>query len=320
MKEPNPKLIGMFVTGGVTLIVTALILFSSNDLFAQKRFFVAYFQQSVQGLNIGAAVRFRGIPIGKVTHIDGIYDPDTGNMIPRLTLEVRPETLVNAVLEEDEYNLFQLLLKNGMRASLKAESLLTGHLYVSLDFHPDKPVRFLGTGDEDYPEMPTIDSGLDAALAKLSHLPIEELITRAAAAMAATEDLLRDPNIRAALDSLALLLQHTDETVVDVNALVQNNLGNTLTEIDQTLISARASISTLTERVADGSLKQADAMMHELEQSLILLQVRMSRDDPLNHELLAVLRQIAAAAKSISALTDYLEEHPEALLKGKNAQ
>ena len=103
MKEANPKLIGVFVIGGLALFVAALVFLSSRDLFTPKSIFVAYFQQSVNGLNVGAPIRFRGIPVGEVLQIDGVYDPDTGNIIPRLTLEFHPETLENAGVAEGEY-------------------------------------------------------------------------------------------------------------------------------------------------------------------------------------------------------------------------
>jgi len=318
VKEANAKLIGVFVIGGVLLLVGALVLFSSQDLFTPKRQFVAYFQQSVNGLNVGAPVRFRGIPIGKVISIDGIYDPETGNMTPRLVLEVRPEKMANVVLEKGEYTIFASLVENGMRASLKSASLLTGQLYVALDFHPGTPVRQLGTGDEEFPEMPTIDSGFDEALAKLSDLPLEEVLARAAGAFAAAEKVLRDPNIGRSLESLVTLLDNSDETMINVRGFVDTRLTNTFAEADKTLASARASLTLLTERVTGDSLQQVDRAMYELEQALKVVQQRLGREDPLNNELLGALREIAAAARSASALADFLEEHPEALLKGKN--
>ncbi len=168
MKESNPKLIGAFVIGGVMLAVLAVVLFSSQELFTKKRLFVAYFQQSVTGLNVGALVKFRGIPCGEVLEIEGIYDPTDGNILPRITLEFRPETFVNAYVEEGEYTLLPLLLKHGLRASLKSQSLLTGQLYIALDYYPDTLERRLGNSDDQYPELPTLDSHFDAALTALS--------------------------------------------------------------------------------------------------------------------------------------------------------
>ena len=320
MKKANPKLIGAFVIGGLALVVTALVLFSSQDLFTPKRFFVAYFQQSVNGLNVGAPIRFRGIPVGEVLHIDGVYDPDTGNMIPRLTLEFHPETMENAQVEKDEYTLLPALLASGMRATLKSASLLTGQLYVSLDFHPGTPVRYLGSGIDDYPELPTIDSGLDQVIAKLTELPLEELFASLNGALAAAQDLLRSPHIEESLAELPMLLTDVDLTVVDLRHLINRDVVPVAREATQTLITARNALQSLSTTITEESLVQVSSTLTEFEQTLQLLQERLDANEPLMHELTAALREIGDAAQSVRDLADALEEHPESLLRGKSSQ
>ncbi len=317
MKDANPKLIGVFVIGGIILLVAALVLFSSQDLFTPKRQFVAYFQQSVNGLNIGAAVRFRGIPVGKVTQINGVYDPKTGNMLPRLTIEFLPETLENAIVEEGEYTLFPLLLKNGMRASLKSTSLLTGQLYVSLDFYPDAPIRTLGGETDEYPEMPTIESGLDEFINKLSDLPLEDVLVRAAGALAAAEDLLRNPEIDKALLALAPLLTDADTTFLDLRQYLNHDLKAVTDEVRQTLSTTQNSVATLTKVLTDETLVRVNNTLGEFESLLQVVQQRLGLDDPLSHELLTTLRELGRAAQSVRNLADHIEEHPESLLRGK---
>lgn len=320
MNEANPKVIGAFVIGGVSLVVAALLLFSSQDFFTPKRVFVAYFQQSVNGLNVGAPVRFRGIPIGEVLEITGVFNPETGNMIPRLLLEIRPETMENAVVEEGEYTLFPLLVKNGMRASLRSSSFLTGQLYVALDFHPGTRVRHLGSDDEQYPEMPTIDSGFSEALEKLSDLPIEEVLARVSSTLTAAEELLRDPNFKQALAALPTLLADADSALVELNRFVHHDLVAVVNEASQTLTTTRGSLKMLTTTLTDESLVQVNSTLIEFEKTLRLAQKRLSKNDPLTFELLGALREVGDAARSIRDLTDYLDEHPESLIRGKSPQ
>lgn len=320
MKEANPRLIGVFVIGGAFLIVFALVLFSSQDLFTPKRTFVAYFQQSVTGLNVGAPVRFRGIPVGEVIHINGVYDPQTGNMIPRVILEFRPETLENAIVEEGEYTLFPLLLENGLRASLKSASLLTGQLYVAMDFHPGTPVRTLGSGDDAYPEMPTIDSGFGEALEKLSDLPIEEVLGRAGGALAAAEELLRNPHIADALAALPSLLSNADTTMGDVRQFVKQDLAAVAQDAGLTLAAARDTVDALKAELSGTTLVQVSTTLAEIDKTMQLVQQRIRQDDPLMHELLDAMREVNRAARSIRDLADSLEEHPESLLRGRSSQ
>ena len=320
MKKANPKLIGAFVIGGLALVVTALVLFSSQDLFTPKRFFVAYFQQSVNGLNVGAPIRFRGIPVGEVLRIDGVYDPETGNMIPRLTLEFHPETMENAYVEKGEYTLLPALLASGMRASLKSASLLTGQLYVSLDFHPGTPARYLGSGIDDYPELPTLDSGLDQVIAKLTELPIEELIAHLSSALAAAEDLLRHPGLDESLAVLPTLLTDADMTLVDLRHFMNRDLVAVAGEARQTLVAARSALQLLSTTITEESLVQVNSTLTEFEETLQLLQERLDANEPLIHELTAALREIGGAARSVRDLADALEEHPESLVRGKRPQ
>ncbi len=317
MKEANPKLIGVFVIGGIVLLISALVLFSSQDLFTPKRFFVAYFHQSVNGLNVGAQMRFRGIPVGEVLDIDGVYDPETGNMIPRLTLEFHPETMENAVVEKGEYTLLPFLLANGMRAKLKSASLLTGQLYVALDFYPGTPERYLGSGNDAYPELPTIDSGLDQAIAKLSGLPIEELFVRLNGALSAAEDFLRNPHIDESLAVLPTLFSDADSALVVLREYVNRDLTEATTNASQTLRVARSSLQTLTQTINDESLVQIGSTLTELENTLRLVQAHMDANEPLMYELLSALHEIGSAARSVRDLADVLEEHPESLVRGK---
>jgi paraquat-inducible protein B len=317
MKEANPKLIGVFVIGGIALLVGALVLFSSQDMFTSKRIFVAYFQQSVNGLNVGAPVRFRGIPIGEVLEIDGVYNPETGDMTPRLTLEFHPENMENAIVEEGEYTLLPLLLKHGMRASLKSASLLTGQLYVALDFHRNVPERYLGSGDEAYPELPTIDSGFDEALAKLSELPIEEVILRVGGAFEAAEELLRNPHIDEILAALPALVTDADKTVIDLSNFINRDLADATLEASGTLAEARTSLQSLTQAINEQTLVQVDSTLKELEGTLQLVHKRLEENDPLMYELLTALHEIGSAARSIRNLADAIEEHPESLVRGK---
>lgn len=320
MKKANPKLIGAFVIGGLALVVAALVLFSSQDLFTPKRFFVAYFNQSVNGLNVGAPVRFRGIPIGEVLQIDGIYDPETGNMIPRLTLEFHPETMKNASVAEGEYTLLPFLLERGIRASLKSASLLTGQLYVALDFHPGTPERYLGSGTDEYPELPTIASGLDQVIAKLSELPLEELFARLNGALEAAQDLLRNSKLEESLTVLPTLLTDADLTVVDLRNFINRDVADVAGEASQTLVAARSALQSLSTTITEESLVQVSSTLSEFEETLQVLQERLDANEPLMHEFTAALREIGNAARSVRDLADALEEHPESLIRGKNTQ
>ena len=305
MKQANPRLIGAFVLGGIALAVAALVLLSSQDLFAKKRRFVMYYQQSVKGLRLGAPVQLRGVPIGQVIAIDGIYEPERATITPRVTIEVKPETLLNVELPDDpsQYPVLPALESHGLRASLRSQSLLTGQLYVSLDFFPDKPVRKLGGEVDTYPEMPTIDSGLDQTLAMLEDLPIEEALLQATETLAAAETLI---------ESLA------DQTLAKLQSL----------PIEEALVQATETLAAVERLIEDPMVAEAirdfgvvaedtDKLVIEVQAAAARLSKTLADDGALNQELLTVLREISSAARSVRKLADELERSPESLLRGK---
>lgn len=324
MKEAHPKFIAVFVIGGIFLLIGAAGLFSSRDLFTPKRLFVAYFQQSVNGLNVGSIVRFRGIPVGEVIDISGIYHPSDGSMIPRILIEFRPETLENAVVKEGEYTLFPLLLKKGLRATLESSSILTGQLHVAMGFHPDKPKRYLGNRRDKYPEIPTFESGLYLEIAKLTSLPLKDAIISVVSAFDSLNEVLSNSDIPTAIGSFNTLMVDLNSTVLDIREFVKDDLSSGVDEFKSTLTSVRGSVKTVTQDLAsvtdkltNESLVSFERAMDELHATLIVAKSRLSDRDPLNLELQATLREIKKAAHSASALAEYLEEHPEALLQGK---
>ena len=311
MKQPNPRLIGAFVLGAVLLSVAALVYLSSQDLFAKRRRFVTYFQQSVKGLKLGAPVQFRGIPIGEVIGIEGVYDSEVGSVTPRLLLEVKPETLVNVQLPDDEseYPVLPSLISQGLRATLRSQSLLTGQLYVSLDFHPEKAVRRLTRGDDPYPELPSIDTGLDQTLAKLEDLPIEEVLICASKALASADALLSNPDLERTIGALPALVSNVDGLAVAASGAVVD-LEEQLSE--QTLVSAEEALEQAEQTMASGG-----AALEQAQRTLAVFERRASQDDALTLELLTTLRDVSAAARSIRGLAEELERHPESIVRGK---
>ena len=88
MKQASVKSIGAFVIIAALLLAAAIFYFGSQDFFKQERRFVAYFDSSVNGLNIGAPVKFRGIEVGQVESIEGVYDPKKMSLTPRVILVI----------------------------------------------------------------------------------------------------------------------------------------------------------------------------------------------------------------------------------------
>src|SRR5882672_2842173 len=159
----SPTTIGAFVVGAIVLVVAGALLFGGGKFFTEKLPYVLFFESSVEGLNVGAPVIFRGVQVGQVTAISAIADPQTFDVRIRVQIE-----LVRGVIKvgeedqrfKDQRKGVEGLIQKGARASLRMQSFVTGLLYVALDFHPDTPIRLLGL-DPTVPELPTIPSDMD---------------------------------------------------------------------------------------------------------------------------------------------------------------
>jgi phospholipid/cholesterol/gamma-HCH transport system substrate-binding protein len=159
MSKANPAVIGGFVIGAIALVVLGLLAFGGTNWFAKRNEYVAYFPGSVKGLQVGAPVDFRGVSIGRVTDIKVLFNPDQVSARIPVVMEFDP-TQIEVVGREPIMagpEGAKRLIDGGFRAQLQSQSLLTGLLFVNLDFLPKSPVRLVG-GEQPYPEIPTIPS------------------------------------------------------------------------------------------------------------------------------------------------------------------
>jgi paraquat-inducible protein B len=236
MKRANPAVIGGFAVGAIALIVIGLLAFGGAGWFVQRNTYIAYFPGSVKGLQVGAPVDFRGVKIGQVTEIRVLFNPqDVSARIP-VIMELDPTQIDVAghdqtVAESAEP---ERLIEAGLRAQLQSQSLLTGLLFVNLDFYPHASARLLG-GDEPYPEIPTIPSGF-------------EQLQQSAGDIAA-----RLPKLLDQLNGLlADMNQALDQTSGDVSTIVSDAavISRELRELTPEVVARTAEAAEAIRRVA----------------------------------------------------------------------
>jgi phospholipid/cholesterol/gamma-HCH transport system substrate-binding protein len=218
----NPTAIGVFVVGAVIFVIAGVLLFGGGKFFKEKITFVLYFDDSVQGLNVGAPLIFRGVQVGQVTNVIAQYEPKTDTILIKVLVEfVHGSIDVEGSPFTDPRQRVEALIQRGLRASLKMQSFVTGLMYVNLDFHPGTPIKRLGL-DPRYPELPTVPSeteqmlaSVQQTLAEISKLPLEELLTEIQGTFKRVNALLDVPGLKKALESL-------DDLVVAAHQLLHN--------------------------------------------------------------------------------------------------
>ena len=331
-KKANPTVIGSFVVGAVVLVVVGILVFSSGQFFGSTLNFVLYFEDSLKGLNPGAPVMFRGTKVGTVTDIKVVIDAQDQTIRVPVFMElddkevevinIGPDTLQEPGVAQDREKEFiqKLIEERGLRAQLEMQSLVTGQLLVQLDFFPDTPINLHPGIHDQFPEFPTTQSSLKQFAQKLEDLPLTELLQSAISAVQSLDRFLNDPAIVSIGGEAKGLVMDLRKVVKDVDG----KLPGLVTGFDETLRETKGLVKNINSRIGPmaASIQEAAvAARTSLEQAqgtLSTIEGAISEDSPLRFRLTAALKELAAAARSVRDLADYLERHPEAVLKGKN--
>jgi paraquat-inducible protein B len=324
-KQASRSLIGAFVLGALILAVAGVVIFGSGTFFRKVERGVMFFEGSVAGLQIGSPLVFRGVQIGQVTNIVlEVNLRDLKAFIPVYT-EIYPQKIVPIGGESYDRNYLQALINKGLRAQLQLQSFVTGQLMISLDFHPNTPVRLIGL-ETRYPETPTIPSDLERLRTKFEELPLKEIADRLNETLAGINTLVNSRDLQASIGSLNHLLKHTDALVKNLTIQIEP----LASDIRETTDAARAAFvqAEKTLRFDEGapgqiasSLKEtlsaAQATLKETNRAVENISGITAQNANLGYEIHRTLEQIAELVRSVRVLADYLERHPEALLRGK---
>ncbi|SIO70205.1 paraquat-inducible protein B [Burkholderia sp. GAS332] len=237
--------------------------------------YVFNFRQSVRGLTVGAPVDFLGIVVGEVAAIHTRFDPATRSFSIPVEIKLFPERFTSHYasggaggrVTNDRRQLAQWLVDHGMRAQLRTGNLLTGQLYVALDFFPNAPKAKMDWSANP-PEFPTVPGGLQSLqdsvttlLAKLNKIPFEGIGNDA------------------------------HQTLRDADALLKQLDADVAPQATQTLAAAKAALDSA------NNMLQPDSAV-----------VKNTGD---------AMKELARTAAAFRTLADYLERHPEALIRGK---
>ncbi|WP_312883653.1 PqiB family protein [Paraburkholderia youngii] len=237
--------------------------------------YVLTFNESVRGLTVGAPVDFRGIVIGEVSAIRVHFDPVRKEFSIPVEVSIFPERLVSredwqrdAGSTPPERKAFAgYLVSKGLRAQLRTASLLTGQLYVSIDFFPAAPKAAVDW-NEKVPQLPTVPGNLQG---------LQESITT---------------------------------LVAKLNRIPFDGIS---ADLHKTLSDADTLLKIINTDIAPGAKETLSAAREALTSANSALQ----SDSPLQQQTAETMRELSRAAASIRSLAEFLERHPESLIRGK---
>ncbi len=322
-QQANALKIGIFVVVGLLIGLGALLVLGSGRLFAHPVPVIVYFDTSVNGLAVGAPVKFKGVPVGQVKRIQIAFDEGAIRQSIPVLLELDEDRVVSATdraLDLDDWVFMQRQVDNGLRASLELDSFISGRLYVQLDYLHDVAEAAPRHRDGLYFEIPTVSTGLPEFVASLSQtdlaglaLDLRTLVRSLNGAIADFEVATIRGELVETLDSLQVLLTTPDLT----NTLQALSLASE--EATRFLATTQPQVAVLSSNLVAFS-QASSATMEQMQRNLVQLEGVLGPDSVVLAQVQETLRDLSLAAGSVQRLAEDLERTPSALVTGRKAR
>jgi paraquat-inducible protein B len=263
---------------------------------AIARRYVLFFRESMRGLSVGAPVTVLGLPVGQVTGVGLEIEPKTLRLRGRVEFVAYPEQFIERLnpeqaaageelmrSEQQRRAFFQRMVEErDLRAQLRSGNLITGQLYVAFDYFPGAPKAKIDWR-QDPTVLPAVPSTVQDIEAKLT-----TIVTK-----------LEKLPLDAIGEDLRKTLASLDQTLKDAGQAVNRIDTDVTPGLKTTLDDVRRAIGA-----ADRVLNNTDATL-------------VGKEAPAQQDLRDALQEITRAARSLRVLADYLERHPESLIRGK---
>jgi paraquat-inducible protein B len=328
-KKASKTLIGAFVLGALVLIVAGLVIFGSGKFLTKNVKYVMFFEGSVKGLQVGAPVVFRGVKIGQVTDIGLVVDPKNLSIHIPVYIEIEPGKFLTPsakIFKPKPYQYYHALIEKGLKARLDMQSYVTGLLQIGLDFYPDKPIRLLGLVKK-YPEIPTVPTTMEELAKTIQKLPLKEITEKLDRIMGGLDEIVNSPELKGSIASANQLLKDLDAVARDMDARLEP-LATSLTKTSEaargTLVQAEKTLKMnegVPGEIASDmkeTLKASRSTLEEAQKTMAGFKQIADQNANLGYDMSRTLEQMTALSRSLRSLTDYLERHPEAFIKGKH--
>lgn len=321
----NALLIGGFVLAALVIVVASVMWLSGSDLFGQAVKARVYYEGNVSGLAVGAPVTFRGVAVGQVTDIGIEVDPGTLQTSIPVALKLQPSALRFSEGQGQPNVDIPALVERGLRARLTSQSVVTGQKAIELDFLPETPMTLHGPPGGR--EIPTVPERFGALIDQVADLPLRDTVNDLRAAVGDFRTTMQ--SVQKALDGTQQILQAASKEIDRTGQQSREALG-TATQAIQAVQARSGDTLAAVTRLADASRQTVADAQPELQRALVGAReasesARLALDRfadvaapgaPLRQDLDSALRDLAQAARSLRALSETLEERPNAVIFG----
>ena len=329
-KKASPTIIGIFTLLGLVIAAVAAVLFGAGKYFETTHDVLLYFDKSANGLQVGSDVRFGGVRIGRVSSISVLIDPkEKSKIIPVLVeLGEKDLDLISAPggggIDFSSKEGVAKAVREGLRAGMKQQSLVTGQLYIEFDILPDLPGFTYKTNVEPpHPVVPTVGTGVDELIAgisdglkKFNALDLDGVMTELRDVLVTTKGQIAELDIKSINDNVIAITE-------DVRKITSNeklvsaveNLDSALVQIEEVATKANAGIEPLLTDLS-AVIARTDASLARIEAAATELSQTSNSRGPAVLQLQTVLRETQRASQALQELSNDLKRNPATLLRG----
>ena len=318
----SPTSIGWFLLGAICITIAGTTLLAGNSWFRNKTTFVSYFRESVNGLEIGAPVKFQGAPVGQVTKM--VIQIDRRDKTFQVPVEyeiniTRLRTARGTYVDLGEREVLKEQIADGLRAQLQMESIVTGQLYVELSYRKDVKPPILEPRGTLLPEIPTTPS-LMAALGTDAGSIVGDVVR----VLFKINEMLAAVDMRA-INAAVVGSAQSVQRLVDAPGLrtaVQElpaltaQLGRTMARVDTLAVTAGAAIDPMAVELK-AATKEMNATLQAMHRTIDDAHGLLSTDAGLGYGLEAALTNLKDASNALRQLLNALDQNPDMLLRGK---
>lgn len=308
----DPKVVGAFVLAAVALGVVAAVYLGAGRVLQHRVRFVAVFAEDLAGLEVDAPVKFRGVPVGRVSSIHlsmgSATDPLRELRMP-VVIELNQTRIqdLGGEIDLSDQGAVQTLVGHGLRARLALESFLSNRRYVDLDILPAAPPARPSPAPLPYPEIPVyaepgwaaLQADATKLLGKLQALDLEGLLQDLRRAASAFER--SASGLDTAVAALPRTLRSADAAIASVGDAARA-LEAGVSPLATDARAAMAQLRTTLER-AEVAVRHVDELVDPAS--------------PLAWQLSATLGDLQSTSRALRHLAAELESDPSVLVRGR---
>jgi paraquat-inducible protein B len=334
-KKVNPAAVGIFVAGAVIIILTTLVLLGTGRYFEKRGRFVIYFESSANGLEEGSDVLLGGVKVGSVKKMFVQFDPETRAKVIPVVIELSGDRL--AALSADssytreeilsEESLSRAIEDNGLRARLMTKSVLTGQLYVDLEFFVEKveSYRFPGETVDGLLQIPSTKNEIERVLEsiaegvhELGDIEFAKLIEHVDQLVTNLDDKLGELDLAGISDRTKGTLEKADAAFADFGDALQNeNLKSAIANLDEAAEELKNLVVGIDGEAINETIRNTADATGNIDRAAGNIADLTTPDSAIGVRLNRTLASLEEVSRSIKSLADYLKRNPNAIIAGK---